>query len=77
MENQHRNRQQKTYNNTRKVYNITMGLLIVGLGLLMFFNEQAGLDLKSRFDKEAIYVFGGLCLLYGGFRLYRGIQNQD
>jgi threonine/homoserine/homoserine lactone efflux protein len=77
MENEFRDRQRRNYNTMRNVYNITMGILILGIGLLMFFSDKVGLSLFEQFDKTMIYAFGGLCLLYGGFRLYRGIKKED
>jgi len=77
MDNDFRDRQRKNYNTMRNVYNITMGILIIGIGLLMFFNDKVGLQLFEQFDKTLIYAFGGLCLLYGGFRLYRGLKKEN
>jgi hypothetical protein len=77
MENDFRDRQHKNYNAMRTVYNITVGILIIGIGLLMFFNDKAGLNLFEQFDKTMIYIFGGLCILYGGFRLYRGLKKEE
>ena len=78
MEPDFREKQRKNYNNMQTVYNITMGLLILGIGLMMFFNEKIGLNLTEKFggDSLMIYLFGSLCLLYGGFRLYRGIKKD-
>lgn len=76
MDNDFRDRQRKNYDTMRNVYNITMGILIVGIGLLMFFSDKVGLSLFEQFDKKMIYAFGGLCLLYGGFRLYRGLKKE-
>ena len=76
MDNDFRDMQRKNYNTMRNVYNITMGILILGIGLLMFFSDKVGLTLFEQFDKVMIYAFGGLCLLYGGFRLYRGLKKE-
>jgi hypothetical protein len=76
MENDFKDRQQRNYTSMRSVYNITIGILIIGIGLMMFFNDKLGLSLFEQFDKTMIYAFGGLCLLYGGFRLYRGIKKE-
>ena len=78
MEPDFREKQRKGYTNMQTVYNITMGLLILGIGLLMFLNEKIGLNLTEKFggDSLMIYLFGSLCLLYGGFRLYRGIKKD-
>ena len=77
MENDFRDRQRKNYSTMRTVYNITVGIFIIGIGLLMFFNDKVGLDLFEQYDKMMIYAFGGLCLLYGGFRLYRGLKKEE
>ena len=76
MENDHRDKQRKSYNLMRTVYNITMGLIIIGIGAVMLFNDKIGLNLFETTDPIMIYAFGGLCILYGAFRLYRGIKKN-
>jgi hypothetical protein len=76
MENDYKEKQRKSYNLMRTVYNITMGLIIIGIGLVMLFHNKIGLNLFEQFDPIMIYGFGGLCILYGGFRLYRGIKKD-
>ena len=76
MENEYREKHKKSYDTMRTVYHITIGALIMGIGIMMFLNEKIGLDLVKSFDPVMINVFGGLCLLYGGFRLYRGIKKD-
>jgi hypothetical protein len=41
---------------------------------LMFFARKVGLD--TVFSEPFNYIFGGVCLLYGGFRIYRGIKKN-
>ncbi len=79
MENDFKDKHRRSYVTMQKIYNITMGALIAGIGLMMFFNEKIGLNLTGKFggDSLMINLFGGLCLLYGGFRLYRGIKNNQ
>jgi len=77
MENDFREKQKKNYTVMRSIYNITIGIVITGIGVLMFLNEKIGLNLVQQFDPIMIYAFGGLCLLYGSFRLYRGIKKED
>ncbi len=78
MDNDYKSRRQKSYTNMQTVYNVSMGILITGIGVMMFFNEEIGLNLSDKFDGDSlmIYLFGSLCLLYGGFRLYRGIKKD-
>ncbi|MEP6512437.1 MAG: hypothetical protein ABJA79_01115 [Parafilimonas sp.] len=74
MENNFRERQQKNFNQMRRARDISMGLFILLIGILMFAAEKVGLALTV--DPVIRYLFGGLCLLYGGFRLYRGIKRD-
>lgn len=76
MESSYRDRQRKSYNLMRTVYNITMGIIIIGIGVVMLFNNKLGLDLFETIDPVMIYAFSGLCFLYGAFRLYRGIKKD-
>lgn len=75
MENDYREKQRKSYNLMRTVYNITMGVIILGIGLVMLFSDKLGLKFELM-DPVMIYAFSGLCILYGGFRLYRGIKKD-
>ena len=77
MDNDFKDKRLKNYNSMRNVYNVTIGILIIGIGLLMFFNDRVGLNLFQQFDKVMIYAFGGICVLYGGFRLYRGLKKEE
>ncbi len=75
MDNSFRERQQKSYARMRKIRDISMGIIILLIGVLMFFADKLGLALNVS-DPLMRYLFGGLCLLYGGFRFYRGMQND-
>lgn len=73
-----RERQRKRYNNMRSIKDIVMALLILTVGALMFFGDKFQLTrtLMANKDPFVKYLFGGLCALYGGFRLYRGIKQD-
>ncbi|UAY57171.1 hypothetical protein [Arachidicoccus terrestris] len=73
-----RERQRKRYNNVRSIKDIVMAVLILTVGVLMFFGDKFELTQAMMADKDPIikYLFGGLCALYGGFRLYRGIKQD-
>ncbi|MDO8996319.1 hypothetical protein [Sediminibacterium sp.] len=76
MENTFRERNQKRYSIFRRIYDISMSLLFLGVGLAVFFIEKFGMDLV--FTAEPVYrnFFGSICMLYGAFRLYRGIKQD-
>jgi hypothetical protein len=53
-----------------------MGLIILGIGVVMLFNDKLGLNLFEEMNPIMIYAFSGLCIIYGVFRLYRGIKKD-
>jgi hypothetical protein len=53
-----------------------MASLILGCGILMFGAKYFHLDQIINLDNEWRIIFGCMCLLYGGFRLYRGFQKD-
>jgi len=69
-------RRRRSYVQMRMVYDLTMGALILGVGLILFFGDRFGLPIISELDTVIRYGFGGLCFLYGGFRIYRGIKHD-
>jgi hypothetical protein len=76
MESSYRDRQRKSYNLMRTVYNITMGLIILGIGVVILFNDKLGLNFFQDMNPIMIYAFSVLCIIYGAFRLYRGIKKD-
>lgn len=77
MENDFRSKQKKSYNLMRMSYDITIALLLLGMAVLMLFAEKLKIEQLAGKDNEFFrYFFGGLCLLYGSFRLYRGVKHD-
>jgi len=80
MENEPRERQRKNYVLMRMIYDIGMGSFILLIGIVVLagdkFNVPALTNAVSGIEPVMRYLFGGLCLLYGGFRLYRGIKHE-
>jgi threonine/homoserine/homoserine lactone efflux protein len=66
----------KGYLRMRSIMDYGMGLLWMGMGVYMLFNEYFNSGLVDRFDGIWLKVFGGICLLYGGFRIYRGYKKN-
>lgn len=64
----------RQYMNRRSIMDIGMGLIIAGFGVFFAFSDRFGfiVDLEPFF----LYMFSGLCLLYGGFRIYRGFKQN-
>ena len=78
MEKEFREKQKKSYNIMRMSYDFTIAVLLLGMAVIMLFAEKLGIEQLAGKDNEFFrYFFGGLCLLYGGFRVYRGFQRED
>jgi len=54
-----------------------MAIILLGMAFVMFAAERLNLEQIMSMDPMFRYFFGFICLLYGGFRLYRGIKNID
>jgi hypothetical protein len=67
-------KKQRAYINRRATMDLGMGIIYTGMGVLMVFAKKVGLD--SVFSVPFNYIFGGICLLYGGFRIYRGVRKN-
>lgn len=73
MDNDFRSRQEKSYILMRRIYDFSMSFLILGMAVVMLFAPKLGIVQLIDVDPLFRYLFGGICLLYGGFRLYRGV----
>ncbi|MBC6490458.1 hypothetical protein ACFSQD_09045 [Flavihumibacter stibioxidans] len=64
----------KQYSMMRSILDYGMGALILLFGFFFLFSEKLGFD----FEMEPIfkYFFAGLCIVYGGWRIYRGYQKN-
>ncbi len=59
----------------QKVREFGMGGLFVLAGLFFLLRSHWELELNLRFPPDRTdVVFGAVCLLYGGWRLYRGYR---
>ncbi len=80
MEQEPRERQRKSYILMRSVYDIGVALFIIIIGIIMMFGDKLGIPALAEFvenrDPFLLKLFGSLCFLYGGFRLYRGIKRN-
>ncbi len=75
MENEARDKRTKNYSTMRSLLDYTMGLLYLSGGVFLIFAENFGFEMQN-FDKTFRYIFGGLCMLYGGWRIYRGFKKD-
>lgn len=66
----------KGYIRMRSMMDYAMGILWIGMGIFLLFNDYFQVKVSDRFDPVALKAFGGVCILYGGFRLYRGYKKN-
>ncbi len=67
-------KRKRDYALRRAVLDYGMGVIIVGFGIVFLLAPKLGLQLSI--DDTFRYIFAGLCILYGGFRIYRGSSKN-
>jgi hypothetical protein len=65
----------KRYVMMRSIMDIGMGTLWCALAAFLLLSEKMGIKLRFP-EKPFSYIFAAICVLYGGFRIYRGIQKN-
>lgn len=68
-------RRPKNYILMRSMLDFAMGVLYLGVGLFMIFPEKLGFAMDS-FDRTFRFIFGGICVVYGIWRIYRGLRKD-
>ncbi len=74
MQNDDPDRRTKGYILMRAIMDFGMGVLIFFLGLFFLFSKKLGFDFNV--DNFYRYFFAGLCIVYGGWRAYRGYKKN-
>lgn len=70
-----RQQRQEQYNKMSSWLDYAMGIIILGGGLFIFFHKQLGVDFEFK-EPVIANVFGGLCVIYGLWRFYRGYNKR-
>jgi hypothetical protein len=68
-------KRQRAYANRRAIMDYGMGLIYTVMGCFFLFSEQFGVKLQFPTPPFS-WIFAGLCLVYGGFRIYRGYKKN-
>ena len=73
-----REEQRERYITMRMVKDIVMAMIILSVGFMMFFGKKflATRPFFQEKDPILLNLFGGLCLLYGGFRMYIAVKRR-
>lgn len=75
MENGLHDKRSKNAFTMRSVVDYTMGVIYLAASYAFIFAEKIGLNMIS-FPKSFRYVFGGICAVYGAWRIYRGYRKD-
>jgi len=75
MENSARDSRDKNFRIMRMIYDFTMGLLMGALGTGIILAEKMGFVQVLDWGANTRYFIGAIFLLYGVFRIYRGIKQ--
>lgn len=70
------NKRRQDLSRTRSIMDYVMGILFVLLGLYFLLYRVLGINLMGREPSNLDYAIGGLFLLYGGWRIYRGYKKN-
>ncbi|MCZ2223946.1 MAG: hypothetical protein LC122_09980 [Chitinophagales bacterium] len=73
---EYKDKRRKGYVLMRMIYDIGMSVLLLGMAVFMLFGKYFGIDNLVNVDDMFRKIFGVICLLYGAFRLYRGIKRD-
>jgi hypothetical protein len=65
----------KRYILMKSVMDLGMGLIYIAVGFIIFFAKKIGLN--NDFAESTVgKIFAGLVLVYGAWRIYRGIKKD-
>ncbi|RYY68663.1 MAG: hypothetical protein EOO13_11685 [Chitinophagaceae bacterium] len=66
----------KGYARMKSIMDYGMGVLWAAMGVFIAFIEKFNTGLESRFGDTGMKLFGGVCIVYGLFRIYRGYKKN-
>ncbi|HYE53764.1 MAG TPA: hypothetical protein VD996_02940 [Chitinophagaceae bacterium] len=75
METEEKDDRTRRYLMMRSIMDYGMGFFYILVAAFLLLAERFGVELAFP-PKPFSYIFAGLCILYGGFRIYRGIQKN-
>lgn len=65
----------KRYVTMRSIMDYGMGFIYVAVAAFLLLSPKFGFELAFP-PKPFSWIFGAICLLYGGFRIYRGFKKN-
>ena len=69
-------RKRKQISQMRSLMDYGMGILFLVLGLVLLFGKLLKIKIGYDIDPVLENIFGGICVLYGSWRIYRGYKKN-
>lgn len=73
---EYENKKRKQIGQMRSIMDYGMGILMLVAGILFLFHDKFNIPLGNEKPTMLDMFFGGLCLLYGCWRIYRGYKKN-
>jgi hypothetical protein len=67
---------EKNFIRMRSIMDYGMGLLWLAMGIFLIFIKEFNTGIEARFDDVTMKGFGVVCIVYGVFRIYRGLKKN-
>ena len=65
----------RSYILMRTLMDVGMGIIYIAVALFIIFAKKFGFE-GAVFDPLFSYIFAGICIAYGSFRIYRGVKKN-
>jgi hypothetical protein len=75
MASEYDDKKMRAYANRRAIMDYGMGILYLAAGGFIILANKLGRELEF-LPEHYTYIFGGLLLIYGVFRIYRGYKKN-
>jgi hypothetical protein len=73
---EYENKKRKQVSQMRSIMDYGMGTLFIIAGVIFLFHENLKIPFGNSASTLMEKFFGGLCLVYGGWRFYRGYKKN-
>ena len=74
---EYENRKRKQVSGMRSILDYGMGVIILFIGVFFFFRNKFDIGFNEQFPPNDMdKIFGGICIVYGIWRIYRGYKKN-
>ena len=73
---EYENKKKKQVSQMKSIMDYGMGILMILVGLFFLFHQTLNINIGDSSSSLLEKFFGIMCLLYGGWRIYRGYKKN-